>query len=63
MEKAIKTLREFFTILLWLSIAISWYFGNLDRAILSGIILVILELEKVNARGPRYRHILDRFGV
>jgi hypothetical protein len=49
MEKAIKTLREFFTILLWLSIAISWYFGNLDRAILSGIILVILELEKVNA--------------
>jgi hypothetical protein len=49
MEKAIKTLREFFTILLWLSIAISWYFGNYDGAILSGIILVILELEKVNA--------------
>ena len=48
MEKAIETIRQVFTIVLWLSVVVSWYNGDYAMAILSGIILVVLELEKVN---------------
>jgi hypothetical protein len=48
MEKAIEIIRQVFTIVLWLSVVVGWYNGDYAMAVLSGIILVVLELEKVN---------------
>ena len=48
MEKAIEIIRQIFTIVLWLSVVVGWYTGDYATALLSGIILVVLELEKVN---------------
>jgi diacylglycerol kinase len=48
MERAIEIIRQVFTIVLWLLILVSWYTGDFATAILSGIILVVLELEKIN---------------
>ena len=49
MEKAIEIIRQVFTIVLWLSVVANWYMGDYATALLSGIILIVLELEKVNA--------------
>ena len=48
MEKAIEIIRQIFTIVLWLAVVVGWYTGDYGMAILSGIILAVLELEKVN---------------
>ena len=49
MEKFIEIFREVFTIFLWLSVVILGFNGNYAGATLSGVLLVVLELEKVNA--------------
>ena len=49
MEKAIEIIRQVFTIVLCLSVVVNWYMGDYATALLCGIILIVLELEKVNA--------------
>jgi hypothetical protein len=49
MERAIEIIRQVFTIVLWLSVVVNWYMGDYVTSLLSAIILVVLELEKVNA--------------
>jgi hypothetical protein len=49
MERAIEIIRELFTIVLWLSGVVNWYFGEYTGATLSAVLLGVLELEKINA--------------
>jgi hypothetical protein len=48
MEKAIEIIRQLFTIVLWLTVVVGWYTGDYGMAILSAILLAVLEIEKVN---------------
>jgi hypothetical protein len=48
MEKAIEIIRQLFTIVLWLTVVVGWYTGDYAMAVLSAILLAVLELEKVN---------------
>ena len=48
MERFIEIFREVFTVFLWLSVVVHGYNGNYAAATLSGVLLAVLELEKVN---------------
>ena len=48
MERFIEIIREAFTIVLWISVIVNAFYGEYGAALLSGVLLAVLELEKIN---------------
>lgn len=48
MERFIEIIREAFTVVLWLSVIVNAFYGEYGAAVLSAVLLAVLELEKIN---------------